>query len=76
VQKVLTAEQLNASEPGRDLLAFVRGIEGGAQMAWDDKTAVIARFDGDGNGQIDEDEGARALNAFARSVGRNQRRRL
>jgi hypothetical protein len=45
-------------------------------MAWDDKTAVIARFDGDGNGQIDEDEGARALNAFARSVGRNQRRRL
>ena len=76
VQKVLTAEQLNASEPGRDLLAFVRGIEGGSQMAWDDKSAVIARFDGDGNGQIDEDEGARALNAFARSVGRNQRRRL
>jgi len=45
-------------------------------MAWDDKDAVIARFDGDGNGQIDDSEGSRAINAFARSVGRNQRRRL
>ena len=76
VQKVLTDEQLNASETGRDLLAFVRGLEGGALMAWDDKDAVIARVDGDGNGQIDDSEGSRAINAFARSVGRNQRRRL
>ena len=76
VQKVLTEEQLNASETGRDLLAFVRGLEGGSLMAWEDKEAVLARFDGDGNGQIDDDEGTRAINAFARSVGRNQRRRL
>jgi len=76
VQKVLTEQQLNASETGRDLLAFVRNLEGGALMAWDDKEAVTARFDGDGNGEIDDSEGARALNAFVRSVGRNQRRRL
>lgn len=76
VQKLLTEQQLNASETGRDLLAFVRSLEGGALMAWDDKAAVTARFDGDGNGEIDDNEGARALNAFVRSVGRNQRRRL
>ena len=76
VQKVLTEQQLNASETGRDLLAFVRNLEGGALMAWDDKAAVTARFDGDGNGEIDDSEGARALIAFVRSVGRNQRRRL
>ena len=36
VQKVLTEQQLNASETGRDLLAFVRNLEGGALMAWDE----------------------------------------
>lgn len=76
VIETATAEALQPTRAGKYILERVRANDGGADHAWEDSRATIQRFDKNGDGQIDGDEGTAALDAFTRSIGRTQRRKL
>jgi len=71
-----TAEALGATRAGRAVLETVRQLGQGADHRWTDRAATVQRFDTDGDGAVQGNEATSALEAFARSVGRQQRRRL
>lgn len=71
-----TAEALGATRAGRAVLETARQLGQGADHRWTDRAATVQRFDTDGDGAVQGNEATSALEAFARSVGRQQRRRL
>lgn len=76
IVEVAGREALGATPSGRAILEHLAALEGGAAHRWDDRRATVQRFDKNGNGVIDGDEGAAVLESFSKSVGRQARRKL
>jgi hypothetical protein len=58
------------------VLETAKQLGQGSDHRWGDRSATVQRFDSNGDGAVQGDEATSALEAFARSVGRQQRRRL
>jgi len=76
VVEVAGREALAATPAGRSILEHLATLENGAAHRWDDRRATVQRFDKNGNGVIDGDEGGAVLESFSKSVGRQARRKL
>ncbi len=71
-----TPDALGATRAGRAVLETAKQLGQGSDHRWNDRSATVQRFDSNGDGAVQGDEATSALEAFARSVGRQQRRRL
>ena len=71
-----TPDALGATRAGRAVLETAKQLGQGSDHRWTDRSATVQRFDSNGDGAVQGDEATSALEAFARSVGRQQRRRL
>lgn len=71
-----TPDALAATRAGRAVLETAKQLGQGSDHRWGDRSATVQRFDSNGDGAVQGDEATSALEAFARSVGRQQRRRL
>lgn len=71
-----TTDALGATRAGRAVLETAKQLGQGSDHRWTDRSATVQRFDSNGDGAVQGDEATSALEAFARSVGRQQRRRL
>lgn len=72
----VSSEVLQATREGQAILARHKANAQGADTPWQDSAEVVRKFDKNNDGAIDGDESTAALDAFVRSVGRQQRRRL
>ncbi|MFM7133556.1 MAG: hypothetical protein ACKO0W_04485 [Planctomycetota bacterium] len=69
-------ELLRTVEGGRGILEYASTTLAERQIRWDDQQATLERFDANKDGQLDDEESARALTAFARSASGGKRRKL
>lgn len=76
IVRIATEESLQQSAIGRMILERAKANAGGADHPWHDTKETLKRFDANGNGEIDGEESSAVLDAFSRSVGKQQRRRL
>jgi len=76
IVEVAGREALAATPSGRSILEHLSVLQNGAAHRWEDRRATVQRFDKNGNGVIDGDEGSAVLESFSKSVGRQARRKL
>jgi hypothetical protein len=76
VRSAADDELLRSVEGGRTLLDLATTNLDERRIRWDDQQATLERFDANKDGQLDDEESARALTAFARSASGGKRRKL
>lgn len=76
IERRAESSALAATTAGRAISTHIAAIRNGLTHRWEDGAATLARFDANGNGVIDGDEGDAVMKSFSRSVGRQRGHRL